>query len=103
MQSFLEASRVELGPHGVGVTIVNPGFIDTPMTSKNRFRMPFLMSAAEAARIIADGIESGEREVEFPRPMSLLVRSMRLVPNALYDRMTAGFARRSIDESRLKR
>jgi short-subunit dehydrogenase len=103
MQSFLEASRVELAPHGIGVTTVNPGFVDTAMTAKNRFRMPFLMSAAEAARIIADGIERGDREVEFPRPMSLLVRSMRLMPNALYDRMTAGFVFRSTDESRMKR
>jgi short-subunit dehydrogenase len=103
MQSFLEASRVELASRGVGVTIVNPGFIRTPMTAKNRFKMPFLMSAEEAATIIADGIERGDREVEFPRPMSLLMRGMRLVPNALFDRMTQGYTRRAVDESKVKR
>ena len=103
MQSFLEATRVELAPYGVGVTIVNPGFIATPMTEKNRFRMPFLMTGDEAARRIADGIERGKRVVEFPRPMSLLMRLMRLVPDALYDRMMAPYGRRKMDAEKVKR
>lgn len=85
MQSFLEASRIELAPYGVGVTIVNPGFIVTPMTAKNRFRMPFLMNADRAARIIADGLERGKRVIEFPRPMSIATRFMRHLPDAVYD------------------
>lgn len=103
MQAFLEASRVELAPFGVGVTIVNPGFIATPMTEKNRFRMPFLMNADEAAVVIADGLESGARVVEFPRPMSLLMRFTRLLPDAIYDRIMVPYGRRRIDESKIKR
>jgi short-subunit dehydrogenase len=103
MQNFLEASRIELAPYGVGVTTVNPGFIATPMTEKNRFKMPFLMKVDDAARRIADGIERGKRVVEFPLPMSILMRMMRLVPNALYDRMTAPYGRRKIDPSKVKR
>lgn len=87
VQTFLESARIDLKPHGVGVTVVNPGFVETAMTKKNRFRMPFLMSAGDAAVIIADGIEQGRRVVEFPRPMSLLTRTLRLVPDALYERM----------------
>lgn len=94
MQAFLEASRVELAPYGVGVTIVNPGFIATPLTEKNRFPMPFLMKADRAARVIANGIERGKRVVEFPLPMSLLMRFLRHLPDALYDRATMSFARR---------
>jgi short-subunit dehydrogenase len=94
MQSFLEASRVELAPYNVGVTIVNPGFVATAMTEKNRFRMPFLMDAGRAARIIADGIERGARVVEFPWRMSVLARMLRLLPDAVYDRITAPAARR---------
>jgi short-subunit dehydrogenase len=91
MQAFLEASRIELAPHGVGVTIVNPGFIVTAMTARNRFRMPFLMNADRAARIIADGLERGKRVIEFPRPMSVATRFMRQLPDALYDAiMTRG-------------
>lgn len=93
MQSFLEASRVELAPYGVGVTTVNPGFVVTPMTDRNRFRMPFLMKADRAAVIIADGLERGSRVVEFPKAMSLLMRTARLIPDALFDRITSGFAR----------
>lgn len=85
MQSFLEASRIELAPYGVGVTIINPGFIVTPMTAKNRFRMPFLMKADRAATIIADGLERGKRVIEFPRPMSIATRFMRHLPDAVYD------------------
>jgi short-subunit dehydrogenase len=98
MQAFLEANRVDLAPHGVGVTIINPGFIETPMTEKNEFRMPFLMTAEKAARIIGDGLERGKRVIEFPRPMSLLMRTLRLVPDAIYDRATNPYRKRKVVE-----
>src|ERR1041384_2241377 len=85
IQAFCEASRVELAPYDVAVTIVDPGFVATPMTEGNRFRMPFLMSAEEAAHVIVEGLERRKRVVEFPRPMSLLMRMTRLIPDALYD------------------
>jgi len=94
MQAFLEPARIELVRYGVGVTTVNPGFIATAMTEKNRFRMPFLMNADEAAVIIADGLESGARLVEFPKPMSLLTRLMRLIPDALYEAVMVPAAKR---------
>ena len=87
MQAFLEASRIELAQYGVGVSIINPGFVATPMTEKNRFRMPFLWTAERAARVIVDGLERGKRVIEFPRPMSMFMRAARLVPDPLYDRM----------------
>lgn len=94
VQAFLEAARIELVPYNVGVTVVNPGFIVTEMTAKNRFHMPFLMKAPKAARIIADGIERGKRVIEFPRRMSLVMRITRLIPDALYERMMVPVARR---------
>ena len=103
MQSFLEASRVELAQRGVGVTIVNPGWVETPIIDKYKGPVPFLMKADKAARIIADGIERGAREVEFPWQMSLLVRTLRLIPNALYDRMLRPYARRKIDPEKVRR
>jgi short-subunit dehydrogenase len=96
VQAFLEAARIELKPYDVGVTIVNPGFIVTPMTAKNQFHMPFLMESPRAARIIANGIERGKRVIEFPTRMSLLMRTLRLVPDALYERMMVPYARRKI-------
>ena len=103
MQSFLEASRVELAQRGVGVTIVNPGWVETPIIDKYKGPVPFLMKADKAARLIADGIERGAREVEFPWQMSLLVRTLRLIPNALYDRMLRPYARRKIDPEKVRR
>jgi short-subunit dehydrogenase len=100
VQNFLEAVRVELAPYGVGVTIVNPGFIATAMTEKNRFRMPFLMQADDAAAAIADAIERGVRVFEFPRPMSLFMRTARLLPDALWDRIMASTGRRRSEVKR---
>jgi short-subunit dehydrogenase len=87
MQALLEAWRVELKPHNVAVSIINPGFVETDMTAKNRFRMPWLMSAERAARIIADGLAAQKNVIEFPLPMSLLMRTVRFLPDAIYDRM----------------
>ena len=61
------------------------------------------MEAGECAVINADGIERGARVVEFPRPMSLLMRFVRLVPDALYERAMVPYARRKIDPSKVKR
>ncbi|MEK6372132.1 MAG: SDR family NAD(P)-dependent oxidoreductase [Acidobacteriota bacterium] len=102
-QAFLEASRVELAPCGVAVTTINPGFVISPMTEKNRFKMPFVMTAERAARIIADGLERRARVVEFPLPMSLLTRFTRLLPNAIFDRVTAPYAKRQIDAEKVRR
>lgn len=100
MQAFLESARIELVRYGVGVTTVNPGFIATAMTEKNRFRMPFLMNADQAAVIIADGLESGARLVEFPKPMSLLTRTMRLIPDVLYEAIMVPAAKRKSESEK---
>ncbi len=85
VQAFLEASRVDLVGTGVGVTIINPGFVRTPMTDKNDFDMPFMIEAEEAARIMARGLLAGRREIEYPLPTTLASRLARLLPNAVYD------------------
>ncbi|MCU1348808.1 MAG: oxidoreductase [Acidobacteria bacterium] len=88
MHSFLESSRIELVPYGVGVTIVNPGFVDTPMVKEPK-KLPFIVSAEKAASIIADGLERGKRVVEFPLPMSLLMHALRFVPDSWYEKVLA--------------
>jgi short-subunit dehydrogenase len=93
MQAFLEAARVELRAFNIRVTTVNPGFIVTAMTEKNKFKMPFLMKADRAARIIVDGIERGARVVEFPFPMSVAMRFARVVPAWMFDRVVGGYAK----------
>lgn len=87
VSSWLEGLRIELTPRGVHVTTVHPGFVKTDMTAKNNFKMPFLMEPNDAADVILRGIEDGAREVNFPLPMSGLMRVAKWMPNAVYDRV----------------
>ncbi len=81
---FAAALHLELAPRGIGVFLISPGFVDTPMTQVNRFAMPGLMSAAAAARAIAAGFARGAFEIHFPRRLSWPLRWMRLLPDAAY-------------------
>lgn len=100
MQAFLEAVRVELAGNDIRVTTVNPGFVRTAMTEKNRFRMPFLMEVERAAELIVNGLERGAAVIEFPLGTSLMMRVARALPNAIYDRVMRPFAGRKVDPSR---
>lgn len=78
-----EALYPELERHGVKITIVNPGFVDTPLTKKNDFPMPFLVSSEEAADTIAKGLKKGKFEIIFPWKMALAIRFLHALPHAL--------------------
>lgn len=87
--TFFEALRLELKSSSIAVTAIHPGFVATPLTSKNRFPMPFLMTAERAARLIADGLERRRSDITFPWQMRWLMAVVRLLPNWLYDRVMA--------------
>jgi short-subunit dehydrogenase len=95
--SWLESLRVELRGSGVSVVTVCPGYIDTPMTQVNRYRMPFLLSADEAARRIARAIDARRTLAVIPWQMAIVGRIMRVLPNAIYDRLTARAPRKPRD------
>lgn len=78
--NLLESLRIDLRRRGVTVQTVCPGFVETEMTERNTFPMPWIMSPEDAAHKMADGIESGRPEVVFPTPMFLLMKTARLVP-----------------------
>ncbi|MDX6259362.1 MAG: hypothetical protein QOH84_1050 [Kribbellaceae bacterium] len=82
--NLLEALRVRLRPDRIDVLTVCPGFVETEMTSDNTFPMPFIVSAEQAGRAIADGIERQSARIVFPWQMSLLMRISRLVPDRLW-------------------
>jgi short-subunit dehydrogenase len=88
--TYLESLRLELRGTGIAVVTVCPGYIATPMTSENPYRMPFLLDADKAARLIARAIERRRRFYVLPWQMALVGRAMRLLPRWLYD---AAFAR----------
>jgi short-subunit dehydrogenase len=87
--AWLESLRIELAGTGVAVVTVCPGYIDTPMTRVNRYRMPFLLDADEAARRIARLIEARRSLAVVPWQMAIAGRVWRLLPNWLYDPLAA--------------
>lgn len=82
--NLLEALRAGLRGSGVTVQTVCPGFVDTPMSARNEFPMPFMIPAHRAARSITDGIETGRAEIVFPWQMAVLMKTARLVPSRLW-------------------
>ncbi|MBI2312863.1 MAG: SDR family oxidoreductase [Betaproteobacteria bacterium] len=85
--AYLESLRVELRRSGVKVVTICPGYIDTPMTQANPYSMPFLLSAEEAARRFVRAIDRGASLAVIPWQMALVARTLRLLPNAIYDRL----------------
>lgn len=97
--NWLEALRVELHGSGVRVVTVCPGYIDTPMTRVNRFPMPFLISAQEAARQTARAIERGRSLALLPWQMRLLFAVLRRAPNWMFDRILSRTPRKPRSDS----
>ncbi len=88
--AYLESLRVELRASGVKVVTISPGFIATPLTEKNPYPMPFLMSAEEAAAKIEKRIANGKSYSVIPWQMAIVARVLRVMPNWLYDRLLTG-------------
>jgi short-subunit dehydrogenase len=84
---YCESLRVELRGSGVSVVTICPGYIRTPMTAVNTFKMPFLISVDEAAKRFARAIDAKTSFTVIPWTMGIAARVLRLVPNWLYDRV----------------
>ena len=82
--SLAEVLKTECDRHGVAISIVNPGFVDTPMTQVNTFPMPFMVSARDAADRILRGLEKGRFEIAFPWQLVALLKLARMLPYPLY-------------------
>lgn len=92
LSTFLEGIRIELRGTGVKVIDIRPGFIDTPLTQKNRFPMPFMMTAEDGARRILRAIEANRAVYAFPWQLGLGLRLMQWLPAGLFDPLVARFA-----------
>lgn len=82
--SLAESLYLELQPRGIGVSIVNPGFVETPLTAQNRFTMPALIGADEAALEMLQGWAAGRFEIHFPLRFTLPMKWLSLLPFRLY-------------------
>jgi len=85
--AYLESLRLEMRPYGIKVVTIAPGYIETPMTAVNGYRMPFLMPVERAAERFAAAIEAGTTYTVIPWPMGVVAKILRLLPNWLYDRL----------------
>ena len=87
--SYLESLRVELAGTGIEVITICPGYVATPMTANNPYRMPFLISADRAGALIVRAVAAGRRFYVLPWQMRWAGRVLRILPRAIYDRTFA--------------
>ena len=85
--NMCEALRPELAKAGVSLSLVNPGFVKTPLTDKNEFVMPFLMEADRAADRLVNGLDSGRFEITFPRRFTWTMKLLQVLPYGLFFRI----------------
>lgn len=82
--NLCETLWLDLKDHGIAVYLISPGFVDTPLTANNDFKMPALIDADQAAREIVRGIERGAFEIHFPRRFSRTLKVLRMLPYRWY-------------------
>ena len=79
-----ETLYLDLQDQGIAVSVVNPGFVDTPLTAQNQFTMPALISSEQAAREMLKGWAQGQFDIHFPKRFTLWLKLLRLLPYRLY-------------------
>ncbi len=79
---FAECLHLELAPRGIGVWLINPGFVATRLTAKNDFEMPALITPAQAAQEIMAGFASGKFEIHFPKRFTRIMKLLAHLPYA---------------------
>jgi NAD(P)-dependent dehydrogenase (short-subunit alcohol dehydrogenase family) len=82
--NLTESLYLDLRPKGIAVYQINPGFVATPLTANNEFKMPALMTAQEAGEQLVDGIERGQFHIHFPKRFTNSMRLARLLPYRMY-------------------
>jgi len=92
--AYCESLRGELHKSGVKVVTLCPGYIDTPLTQGNRYGMPFLMKAEDFAAQALRAIEAGTSYRVIPWQMGVVAKIMRMLPNAVLDRVVQGRERK---------
>ena len=84
MMNYSESIYNDCKKNNIHVSIINPGFIKTRLTEQNKFKMPFLMSAEEAAKIIYNGLEKKKYDITFPFMMSLIFKTLKILPKPVF-------------------
>lgn len=85
--NLAETLYMDLHDQGIGVSVINPGFVETPLTAQNQFTMPALLTPAQAADAILKDWARGRFEIHFPKRFTLWLKAARLLPFGLYQRL----------------
>jgi len=80
IEYFFRSCEIDLKASGIAVSVVRPGFVDTPLTRRNTFGMPFIIDSQQAASRIVDGVDAGRRSIAFPRRLNWLLMALRYTP-----------------------
>ncbi len=89
--NLAETLYLDLHDSGIGVSLVNPGFVETPLTAGNEFKMPALITPQEAAREILAGWDRGRFEIHFPLRFTLWMKALQLLPFGIYQSVIRRF------------
>lgn len=85
---LMKTLQISLAPHDVAVSLVVPGFVETPMTKQNDFPMPFLQTTEQASRAIRDGIANGNEVIEFPKKLTLPLKTLGALPDMVWQQVS---------------
>jgi len=77
---FAECLHLDLAPRGIGVWVINPGFVATPLTAQNDFAMPALLTPEQAAKAAVDGLMGGAFDIHFPKRFTGLLKLIAHLP-----------------------
>ena len=84
LTNLAETLHLDLQADGIGVSVINPGFVETPLTAGNTFTMPGLITPAQAAQAILKGWAQGAFEIHFPKRFTWWMKALRAMPNRWY-------------------
>lgn len=85
---LMKTLQISLAPHEVSVSLVVPGFVETPMTKQNDFPMPFIQTPEQASQAIRDGIEHGYDVIEFPKKLTVPLKVLGTLPDMVWQQVS---------------
>lgn len=93
LRYFAECLKIDVQKQGLDVRVVSPGFVKTPLTDKNDFEMPFMISSENAAKRIAKGLEGNAFDIHFPKRFTLILKAFALLPSFIKFKLLAGMTK----------
>ncbi|GIU41762.1 short-chain dehydrogenase [Shewanella sairae] len=89
VQYLASSLAIDLKPYDIGVSVICPGFVKTPLTDKNDFSMPMQQSASQASFAIRKGLAKGAREIHFPKRFTWLLKLIALLPRSIWEKISS--------------